>query len=81
MLAHEYHDSTLFCPPVNPSHPLSLPPLHPLQEKREGLEAARRALSDKDSMKLEPETVFFEGAPHWSEVGREGGKEDGFVRD
>ncbi|GAB5036954.1 ribonuclease p [Nannochloropsis oceanica] len=38
------------------------------KEKREGLEAARRALSDKDSMKLEPEVVFFEGPPHWSEV-------------
>ncbi|EKU22333.1 ribonuclease p [Nannochloropsis gaditana CCMP526] len=29
---------------------------------------ARRALADKDKMKLEPESVFFEGAPHWSEV-------------
>jgi len=38
------------------------------QEKREGVNAARRALADKDKMKLEPESVFFEGAPHWSEV-------------
>ena len=73
-------------PPANDSIsftlslPPSLPPLHPLvQEKREGMEAARRALSDKDSMKLEPETVFFEGAPHWSEVRREGGREGGKV--
>lgn len=39
------------------------------------MEAARRALNDKDSMKLEPESVFFEGAPHWSEVWREGGRD------
>ncbi|EWM28923.1 hypothetical protein NSK_008802 [Nannochloropsis salina CCMP1776] len=38
------------------------------KEKREGVDAARRALADKDKMKLEPESVFFEGAPHWSEV-------------
>lgn len=51
--------------------PLPFPPSSPpyVKEKREGLEAARRALSDKDSMKLEPEVVFFEGPPHWSEVG------------
>ena len=55
------------------SHSYINPPTHPptylpQQEKKEGMEAARRALNNMDKTKLEPEAVFFEGPPHWSEV-------------
>jgi hypothetical protein len=43
-----------------------LPQLTTKQKKREKNSEARKALKDK--VKLDPEVVFYEGPPHWSEV-------------
>lgn len=46
--------------------PLCVAQLTSKQKKRDSRSEARKAL--KEQVKLDPEVVFFEGPPHWSEV-------------